>query len=570
MSVYGSVFFLVLILSYAATQSTNLSECGSIEESTLCSSLGGRTSDYITPPNLPPEIQLNIASVGYSDLTLRLLLEQTESPEACYEFAIHQLCLVVAPPCNPNTFAPLLLCPETCLAYDRLISSRLCDSYVDEIIQTLEKSSLDSLRALANRFRVFNCSDPATYFQNRTAEFENSSCTNLFSPNTQESIMSMESLFSCVPVSGSPCQAWFPGTFTSAILVPGRGEKEEDIFITLAKVSPSLDDTCSQWLNFIACNYLHPQCNENGEQVVLCEGECEAIARVFLEGCSIAEILETLNTTEMSYTFLNRQQQVDCSDSDTYLIPTIPVDNSSCLSATHLLSIDENDNTLSDAYIGAIVGGVVLVLLVVLLTVALIVLCTRTRARQKMVEMWMSHDVMGHLTLSQRLSLQLQGIRRTLSSHEHRLERGEVGYKEEQEVLRLPERELKQLQLQFAGSIVQFSNLTMDTENCLGQGAFGKVYSGDMELRGIRTKVAIKTIKRISTEDQLQSFLAESLIMKDFQHPHVLGLLGVCFDTPDNSPYIILPFMANGSVKTFLRAKRVHPTNFDDCPPVSS
>ena len=154
-------------------------------ESTLCSSLGGRTSDYITPPNLPPEIQLNIASVGYSDLTLRLLLEQTESPEACYEFAIHQLCLVVAPPCNPNTFAPLLLCPETCLAYDRLISSRLCDSYGDEIIQTLEKSSLDSLRALANRFRVFNCSDPATYFQNRTAEFENSSCTNLFSPNTQ-------------------------------------------------------------------------------------------------------------------------------------------------------------------------------------------------------------------------------------------------------------------------------------------------------------------------------------------------------------------------------------------------
>ena len=56
--------------------------------------------------------------------------------------------------------------------------------------------------------------------------------------------------------------------------------------------------------------------------------------------------------------------------------------------------------------------------------------------------------------------------------------------------------------------------------------------------------------------------------MKDFKHPHVLGLLGVCFDTPDHSPYIILPFMANGSVKTYLRAKRVHPTNFDECPVV--
>jgi hypothetical protein len=218
--------------------------------------------------------------------------------------------------------------------------------------------------------------------------------------------------------------------------------------------------------------------------------------------------------------------------------------------------------THADVYIGAIVGGAVLGLLVVLLTVALIVLCTRTRARQKMV---MSQDVLGHLTLSQRVS---QGI----GSHQHRngrLERGEGGYKEGQEVvLRLPERELKELQLQFAGSIVQFTNLTMDTENCLGQGAFGKVYSGDMELRGIRTKVAIKTIKGISTEDQLQSFLAESLIMKDFKHPHVLGLLGVCFDTPDNSPYIILPFMANGSVKNFLRGRRVHPTNFDAFPVV--
>ena len=79
----------------------------------------------------------------------------------------------------------------------------------------------------------------------------------------------------------------------------------------------------------------------------------------------------------------------------------------------------------------------------------------------------------------------------------------------------------------------------------------------------------VQRFSGISTEEQLRSFLAESLIMKDFKHPHVLGLLGVCFDTPDLSPYIILPFMANGSVKTYLRAKRVHLTNFDDYPVVS-
>ena len=56
----------------------------------------------------------------------------------------------------------------------------------------------------------------------------------------------------------------------------------------------------------------------------------------------------------------------------------------------------------------------------------------------------------------------------------------------------------------------------------------------------------------------MDAFLAESLIMKDFHHPHILGLLGVCFDAPDGSPYIVLPFMANGSVSTYLKEKRAH------------
>ena len=58
--------------------------------------------------------------------------------------------------------------------------------------------------------------------------------------------------------------------------------------------------------------------------------------------------------------------------------------------------------------------------------------------------------------------------------------------------------------------------------------------------------------------------------MKDFKHPHILSLLGVCFDTPDGSPYIVLPFMANGSVKDFLREKRVHVLDVDSLPKVAT
>ena len=56
--------------------------------------------------------------------------------------------------------------------------------------------------------------------------------------------------------------------------------------------------------------------------------------------------------------------------------------------------------------------------------------------------------------------------------------------------------------------------------------------------------------------------------MKDFHHPHVLELLGMCFDTPDRSPYIVLPFMANGSLKKYLKEKRVHVLNIDSYPKV--
>ena len=97
--------------------------------------------------------------------------------------------------------------------------------------------------------------------------------------------------------------------------------------------------------------------------------------------------------------------------------------------------------------------------------------------------------------------------------------------------------------------------------------------------------IAIKTIKSelrldlflkansilhtdLSSKDQLESFFAESLMMKDFSHPNILGLAGVCFDTLDGVPYILLPFMANGSLKDFLKTKRTHVTNVDILPEV--
>ena len=43
--------------------------------------------------------------------------------------------------------------------------------------------------------------------------------------------------------------------------------------------------------------------------------------------------------------------------------------------------------------------------------------------------------------------------------------------------------------------------------------------------------------------------------MKQFNHPNVMSLIGVCTDAGP-APYIIMPFMANGSLLSYLRKER--------------
>ena len=58
------------------------------------------------------------------------------------------------------------------------------------------------------------------------------------------------------------------------------------------------------------------------------------------------------------------------------------------------------------------------------------------------------------------------------------------------------------------------------------------------------------------TQEEVNDFISESAIMLDFDHPNVMRLVGVCFDSEDGLPRIILPYMANGDLKSFLKSKR--------------
>ncbi|XP_014721615.1 proto-oncogene tyrosine-protein kinase ROS isoform X1 [Equus asinus] len=93
----------------------------------------------------------------------------------------------------------------------------------------------------------------------------------------------------------------------------------------------------------------------------------------------------------------------------------------------------------------------------------------------------------------------------------------------------------------------------------LGSGAFGEVYEGTaVDILGAgsgETKVAVKTLKKGSTDQEKIEFLKEAHLMSKFNHPNILRQLGVCLL---NEPqYIILELMEGGDLLTYLRKARM-------------
>ncbi|XP_070544682.1 uncharacterized protein [Ptychodera flava] len=97
------------------------------------------------------------------------------------------------------------------------------------------------------------------------------------------------------------------------------------------------------------------------------------------------------------------------------------------------------------------------------------------------------------------------------------------------------------------------SGMKMTVGKELGSGHFGKVYLGDLtDKSGCTTGVAVKVLQKYSpSQSDINDFLLEGTIMKDFQHHNVLTLIGIYIDI-HGSPYIIIPYMANGDLRTYI------------------
>ncbi|XP_028611532.1 tyrosine-protein kinase Fer isoform X1 [Grammomys surdaster] len=85
----------------------------------------------------------------------------------------------------------------------------------------------------------------------------------------------------------------------------------------------------------------------------------------------------------------------------------------------------------------------------------------------------------------------------------------------------------------------------------LGKGNFGEVYKGTLK---DKTPVAVKTCKEDLPQELKIKFLQEAKILKQYDHPNIVKLIGVC--TQRQPVYIIMELVPGGDFLTFLRKRK--------------
>ncbi|XP_036184797.1 hepatocyte growth factor receptor isoform X6 [Myotis myotis] len=104
------------------------------------------------------------------------------------------------------------------------------------------------------------------------------------------------------------------------------------------------------------------------------------------------------------------------------------------------------------------------------------------------------------------------------------------------------------------------SNLIVHFNEVIGRGHFGCVYHGTLlDNDDKKIHCAVKSLNRITDIGEVSQFLTEGIIMKDFSHPNVLSLLGICLRS-EGSPLVVLPYMKHGDLRNFIRNETHNPT----------
>lgn len=81
------------------------------------------------------------------------------------------------------------------------------------------------------------------------------------------------------------------------------------------------------------------------------------------------------------------------------------------------------------------------------------------------------------------------------------------------------------------------------------QGNFGDVYKA--RLKSSKNEVAVKTCRMTLPEEQKRKFLQEGRILKQYDHPNIVKLIGICVQK--QPIMIVMELVPGGSLLSFLR-----------------
>ncbi|XP_055331680.1 focal adhesion kinase 1-like isoform X2 [Paramacrobiotus metropolitanus] len=102
--------------------------------------------------------------------------------------------------------------------------------------------------------------------------------------------------------------------------------------------------------------------------------------------------------------------------------------------------------------------------------------------------------------------------------------------------------------------VVERAGVSITALDIIGEGHFGNVYRGSYVAKnGESMEVAVKACKEGVDRNTTEKFLEEAYIMKQFDHPHIIKLIGVC---PEAPIWIIMELAKYGELRAYLLSNR--------------
>lgn len=95
----------------------------------------------------------------------------------------------------------------------------------------------------------------------------------------------------------------------------------------------------------------------------------------------------------------------------------------------------------------------------------------------------------------------------------------------------------------------ELNNDDVELMEKIGRGNFGDVYKAI--LKNSHTEVAVKTCRVTLPDEQKRKFLHEGRILKQFDHPNIVKLIGICVQK--NPIMIVMELVHGGSLLAYLR-----------------